>query len=105
MAKEQVGVILTMDDIRKPPAGSVYKPSRKRKQVATESNKVVQKPPNKKVVQLKELQKKVQEVASTTFLVPTKTRSGAIGKKTTTSDLVVSVKKKKLRKMVLLEDD
>lgn len=55
-----------------------------------------------KVVQMTKVHKEVQEVASTTVLMPTKTRSGAIGKtpqRTTTSEL--SVKKKKLRKMML----
>lgn len=47
-------------------------------------------------------------MASTTFLMPTKTRSGATGKtpqKITTYDLVEPVMKKKLRKMVLPEVD
>lgn len=41
-----------MDDIPEAPEGSVCKPSRKRKLVAFESEKVVQNSPNMKVVQL-----------------------------------------------------
>lgn len=104
MPREEDGVILIMGNIPEPLEGSVYKPSRKKKQDTYESEKVVQKPPKKKVVHQKEVQKEVQEVASTTVLMPTKTRNKATSKtpqKTTSSNLVVSVKKNKLWKMVL----
>lgn len=97
---------MTIVDIPKAPEGSVYIPSRKRKQVASESEKVVQKPPKRKVVQLIDVQKEVQEISSTSVLMSTKTRSGATGKtsqKATTYEL--SIKKKKLRKMVLPDVD
>lgn len=75
MAMEEVGVILTLKDIPEPPEDSVYKPSRKRKQVIFESEKVVQKPPKKEVVHQIRVQKEVQDVAFTTVLMPTKIRS------------------------------
>lgn len=64
---------------------------------------MVHKSSKRKVVQLTEVQKEVQEVASIIVLILTKTISEANGKtpsKETTYEL--HVEKKKLRKMVLL---
>lgn len=97
--REEIRVTLAIDDV---PKGNVYKLSRKREQVASESEKVLHKPPKRKVVQIIEVMKEVQEVVSTTVLMPTKTKSGATGKtphKTTSYEL--PVKKKKLRKIEL----
>lgn len=110
MAREEAGVILTIDEILEAPDGSVYKPSRKKKQVAFEAEKVVHKPPKKKVIRQKEVQKEVKEVDYTTILIPTKKRSEVTGKtpqKTTSYDMMVVFvkKKKKLRKMVLQPEE
>lgn len=52
LVRKYTGVTLTMKDIPDAPRGSVCRPLRKRNQVASNSEKVVQKPPKKKVVQL-----------------------------------------------------
>lgn len=68
-------------------------PSINRKQIASKSEKVIQKPPKRKDVQMTEVHKEVKEVASTTILMPTKTRSEAICKnphKTTTYERPVN---------------
>lgn len=59
LVRKETRVTLTMDDIPEAPEGSVYKPSRKGKQTSFESEKVVQKPPKRKVVQL--IEKEVDE--------------------------------------------
>ncbi|CAI8607750.1 unnamed protein product [Vicia faba] len=50
MAKEEAGVIITINDIPGAPEGSAYKPPRKRKQNASKTMKEVHKPPKKKIV-------------------------------------------------------
>lgn len=57
MVREEIGVTLTMKNISEAPKGSVYKPSIKRKQIVSDSDKVVEKPPKRKVVHQTEIQR------------------------------------------------
>lgn len=52
MERKEAGVFLTYEDILDEPT-DMYRPSRKRKQVASDAQNKVQKPPKKKVVQQK----------------------------------------------------
>lgn len=54
MPRRDIGVFLTYEDISYGPSG-VYVPSRKR-------NRLLQKPPKKKIVQQKEIHKEIEEV-------------------------------------------
>lgn len=95
-----------MDDFPEAHEGSAYMPLRNRKEFAFESEKMVPKSSKKKSVQLTEVQKEVQEVTSTTFLIPTNTIIGATEKtpeQATTFEL--HVKKNRLRKTVLPDSD
>lgn len=53
---------------------------KKRKMVASKFDKVVKKPRKKKIMHQNEVQKEVQEMASITVLMPTKTRNRATSK-------------------------
>lgn len=54
MARKEDGVVLTCDDLPEEPI-NVCKPLKKRRQMASVSQKIVQKPPKKKVVQQKKI--------------------------------------------------
>lgn len=76
--REDTEITLTLDVILDAPENA-YKPSRKRKQAASETQKKVQKPQKKKV--FGSIQKEIMEIVSYIVLMPTKTRSGATGKR------------------------
>lgn len=102
MARKEDGVVIRFEDLREAPP-DLHKPSKKRKQVAYDTQKSVQKPPKKKVVKQKEIEKEVKEVIASTILIPSKTRSGRTPQKVSSSSVTsdVPVKKKQLRKMVI----
>lgn len=79
----------------------MFKSSKKRKQVASDTQKEVQKPSKKK----KEIEKEVKEVISPIVLIPSKTRSGRTPQKEYSSSVSSNspLKNKKLRKMVVPE--
>lgn len=102
MARKEVDVVLTYEDLPEEPTDA-YKPSKKRKHVASDTHKLVQKTHKKKVVQHKEIQKEIEEVVSSTVLMPTTTLSGKTPKKRSSSSITTDahVKKRKSRKMIL----
>lgn len=64
---------------------------------------LVHKPPKKKDVQQKEIEKEIEEVVASTILIPSKTRNGKTPQKISSCSLITDalVKKRKLRKMIL----
>lgn len=108
MVRENTSINMTMKDIPEAFESSVYMSLRKRKQVASDTKKVVQKPLKKKVAHQSEVHKEVQELSSIIVSIPTMTRSEAIGKtpqNETTYVLAELVKKKKLGKISMPEVD
>lgn len=91
-------MVLTDKDLPDEPTDA-YKTSKKIKQVAYDALKIVQKPPKKKVV----IQKDIEKVVAFTVLMPSKIRSGKIPYKTSSYFVTTDapVKKRKLRKMIL----
>lgn len=89
-----------MDDIPNALEG-VYKTSRKRKEYAYEAQKEIHKPHKKNDVSVS--QKEVNEVVSSTVLMPTNTRSRASRKTPLkiTSSSISSTPVKKPRKVIL----
>lgn len=76
--------------------------------VASKEKRKVHKPPKKKVVASKEVQKKVEEFATSTVLMPTNTRCGATGRmtqKVATSSATTAHVKKRIRKIILLSEE
>lgn len=100
MIREDIGIIITMDNIPDAPANA-YKPSRKRKQSTSEAQKETQNPHKKKASTY--FHKEVKALVSSTILMPSKTISEAIGKTphkiTSSSDKPAPSKKP--RKMIL----
>lgn len=81
----------------------MYKPSKKRKRAASNTQKSVQKPRKRKVMQQKEIEKEVEEVIASIVLMPSKTRSRRIPHKLFSSSIIYDapIKKKKLSKMLI----
>lgn len=102
MERKEVGVVIRYEDLPNEPA-DLHKPSKKRKHVASEDQKEVQKPPKKKVVQQKNIEKEVEEVVASTVLMPSKTRCGRTPHKVYSSSITFDepVRKNKLRKMIV----
>lgn len=81
MERKEACVVMRYEDLGEEPT-HFHKPPRKRKKVASDAIKIVQKPPKKKVVQQKEIEKEIEEVVASTVLIPSKTRSGKTPRKT-----------------------
>lgn len=75
----------------------MHKPSNKIKWVASDAQKIVQKPHKRKVVH----QKEIEEVTASTVLMPSKTRSGMTPQKPSSSYVTIDapMKKRKRRKL------
>lgn len=71
--------------------------------VASDAQKIVQKPPKRKVVQQKEIKKEIEEVVSSIVMMPSKTRIGKNPQKTSSYFVTTDepVKKRELRKIIL----
>lgn len=71
--------------------------------MASDAQQIVQKPPKKKHVQQKEIEKEIEEVVYSTIVIPTETRSGRIHYKISSSSVTFDthVKKRKLRNMII----
>lgn len=102
MESKEYGVVLRYKDLPKEPI-KLHKPSRKIKYVASNAQKIVQKPPKKKDVQQKKIEKEIKKVVASTVLMPSKTINGKTPQKISSSFVTIyaPVKKRKLRKMIL----
>lgn len=74
MDREEADVIIIYEDLQEAPT-YLHKPSKKRKKVASDTQKLVQKLLKKKDVQKKKIDTEIERVVTSTILMPYKTRS------------------------------